>query len=420
MPISLNPECRRRLLQILTAELPKARVDHGHFLKWSTLDGVYQADEALPDKTRHDAAQWISETPFSTFVLGSLSAQLTRQFEYNSNADTPLSAFQGYEDPTAVAEQLLSSFETLPWKYTFLFDLSLLAHEGDESTTREYPLTETASLVAPGPEFADSFELLPEGDTLSLFFLERDSGPRKWLSNHYYLKLAVDGFVEDLLTTRPVEDSIVFIRCVAGLLMGSGGVYSKAQYSLVPSTSPIHVYLEGQNGRQLLRSQSLPSEYAEKLRTLEWIETENLHGAKWAGWMNYFQNRLRPVLEATHDKNAIRRAAQWYFDSQCGSNQLLQFVQATVALEILLGDKASSDVVGIAELLANRCAYLLAESHAERSGMLREVKDLYSTRSQIVHRGKHRLSNDEFGQLAKLRSYTRRVIHREIDLLSKT
>jgi hypothetical protein len=78
-----------------------------------------------------------------------------------------------------------------------------------------------------------------------------------------------------------------------------------------------------------------------------------------------------------------------------GSNQLLAFVQAMVALEILLGDKESSDLTGLTELLSNRCAYLLGETQSERHGILQKFRAIYHVRSQIVHSGKSRLSDKE-------------------------
>ena len=62
----------------------------------------------------------------------------------------------------------------------------------------------------------------------------------------------------------------------------------------------------------------------------------------------------------------ILRAGAWLFDSYCGHNELLSFVQATVALEIILGDKNESDRVGIGALLGNRCAYLISKTHDQR------------------------------------------------------
>src|SRR5829696_4079636 len=46
-------------------------------------------------------------------------------------------------------------------------------------------------------------------------------------------------------------------------------------------------------------------------------------------------------------------AGQWLFDSYVGQNDLLSFVQTMIALEILLGDKERSDLLGLNELLRN-------------------------------------------------------------------
>lgn len=53
----------------------------------------------------------------------------------------------------------------------------------------------------------------------------------------------------------------------------------------------------------------------------------------------------------------LLRACRWLYDSHVGEDKLLNFVQAMVVLEILLGDRSTSDEVGLGTLLANRCAY---------------------------------------------------------------
>ena len=90
----------------------------------------------------------------------------------------------------------------------------------------------------------------------------------------------------------------------------------------------------------------------------------------------------------------------------------------TVALEILLGEKASSDLIGIGELLANRCAYLIGKSHTQRGEIQAEVKSIYATRSRIVHAGQSRLSAREKHQLARLHVLCVRVIEKELELLA--
>jgi hypothetical protein len=88
-------------------------------------------------------------------------------------------------------------------------------------------------------------------------------------------------------------------------------------------------------------------------------------------------------------------AGRWLLDSWGGKNELLSFVQATVALEILLGDKDVSDLLGVGALLRNRCAYLVGKTHKERAEILGDFKKIYDIRSKIVHRGKDRLKENE-------------------------
>jgi hypothetical protein len=88
-----------------------------------------------------------------------------------------------------------------------------------------------------------------------------------------------------------------------------------------------------------------------------------------------------------------------------------------VVLEVLLGDKATSDVIGLGQLLRNRCAYLIGKSHEERHTLLRDFDEIYAVRSQIVHRGKAKLNFKERLLNSKLRDICNRVIQREVDLL---
>jgi len=88
-----------------------------------------------------------------------------------------------------------------------------------------------------------------------------------------------------------------------------------------------------------------------------------------------------------------------------------------VALEILLGDKASSDIMGLGELLRNRCAYLIGKTHDQRQDILKDFKQIYEIRSKIVHRGKSKLTFNERGLFMNLQWLCRRVIQEEIELL---
>jgi hypothetical protein len=126
---------------------------------------------------------------------------------------------------------------------------------------------------------------------------------------------------------------------------------------------------------------------------------------------------LKAVLRNPSRAQNILLAAQWLFENHSGSDELLGFVQMTVVAEILLGDKRSSDLVGVTELLANRCAYLIADSAAERDLLIQDFRAIYTVRSAIVHSGKSRLNSQERRLLDRLRQICARIILKEMQLL---
>ena len=84
------------------------------------------------------------------------------------------------------------------------------------------------------------------------------------------------------------------------------------------------------------------------------------------------------------------------------------------SLEILLGDKASSEATGLMVLLKNRCAYSIGRNQAERNWILTKFDEIYDVRSRIVHRGHRRLTKAERMLFFLLQDLVRRTICHEI------
>lgn len=89
----------------------------------------------------------------------------------------------------------------------------------------------------------------------------------------------------------------------------------------------------------------------------------------------------------------IRRSVMWFDKAVNFDESDAQFVGLATALEILLTSEANinnpfSTWSGIAQQLADRCAFLMGHDLESRLEVVRRVKDLYGTRSGIVHGGK--------------------------------
>lgn len=235
-----------------------------------------------------------------------------------------------------------------------------------------------------------------------------------------YLRADVAGFVPTLGVTRPLEDFSATVRAFYGLgialrLFRAGSappgqvterpvlVFEAAAPDAFDFREPHQFGAEVNRGIDGIRVDPLGNKFTED--QLRRIARETLE-------------EIRDVFSADAEAaEGVLRAAQWLFDSHGGGNQLLSYVQATVALEILLGDKAASDQVGLGELLRNRCAYLIGSSRSQREEILDDFNRIYFTRSRIVHQGKSRLSRSDLRDLSRLRWMCSRVIQEEVKLI---
>ncbi len=188
----------------------------------------------------------------------------------------------------------------------------------------------------------------------------------------------------------------------------------------VPAKSHLIVHRQFGDAWQIWATFELPSDLS---GTLSRLDMDNLDGQikddHVAGWI---KGRL-PIVSIAFQKpdkaERVLLAGQWLLDSYIGKNELLSFVQTTVAMEILLGEEAKSDVIGIGELLRNRCAYLIGTTRSQREEILNDFGKIYDVRSKIVHRGKSKLNYEEKTLFQRLRWMCSRVISEELRLISE-
>lgn len=112
----------------------------------------------------------------------------------------------------------------------------------------------------------------------------------------------------------------------------------------------------------------------------------------------------------------IRATARWLMNSYLSENDLLAYIQATTAIEILLGEKKYTDTLGIQNLIANRLAYSIANSPEERNEIIKKFIKIYETRSDIVHNGAEEIDHAKKENLKQLQIYVRRLLLHEINL----
>jgi hypothetical protein len=243
------------------------------------------------------------------------------------------------------------------------------------------------------------------------------AGSLTWEENAVHIQIDVEGFVGPYGGSVSDLEARRFIRSACGLGLALRLFQINSNYPLYPPKYGYFVHRKDNEGNwraeRKLELDDRTSWGLEKLAMGDLVDTPEgrVH------WCPRILEEMVHVVAGGKRAEPIMLASQWYFDSATGSDPLLPFIQAMVVLEILLGDKAASKEIGLNELLRNRCAYLIGSSQEEREDLYKTFSSIYDVRSQIVHRGKHRLNAHERTLLSRLRSMCRRVIQKEVDLL---
>ena len=429
MSLGLHTECISRLENGIAEILDKLIVNYKFLLNWKSCNAIFDVEKALPKTgiVRKKLEQHISETPLRDFIYGLISLELHRNHEYDIHAlRNKLTDIEEYSDTSFTTKRLVSEFESLPWEYCVSFELGKTVESIFTEGNVECSLSDTLRIVKPDKNFLRDFSLewSEEKVESSLFKMQLsiiEGRPREWNSETAYLQFFTKGFIGKHIVTNPLEETVSLLKSFLGISIALRLFRVKSSYESSTQILSLVVHRKITGNWIVENSHRLDDEF---VRTFRDMEIDDLSGnlntpEKKAIWTAKCVERIRKIF-ANMDKGAnIVLAGRWFFESFYGENQLLSFIQIIVALEILLGENAASDITGLGELLRNRCAYLIGKSRQQREDILEDFKKIYNLRSKIVHRGKYKLSLEEKMLFYKLQWICQRVIQEEVRLISE-
>jgi hypothetical protein len=423
--INLHQKCEEQIITRLEQALGKATVKNMMFLERSSLSELLIAEKSLPNSgvIRNSLEKFISETPLFDFVYGSICKELCERDQYDSSQEQLLlQDIDGFKDLGQRAASLVAELKSLPWRYCFTFPLTSEIAKYIEKT--EIVISESARIVKKTDDFEGRFPLYSgiEGRDKDLHgaSLLVPVTNAQWSDQQAYVQIESTGYCGKWVTTEIESEAIDTLKSLLGLLIALRCIEIKRTYSR--SIEGLRYYIHREAGAwEIDDSYELDHALSKSIKD---IRKNDLNGfldtdAKKSNHVEKSIERISKALSQNPESEKVQLAGRWLFDSYSGENELLSFVQTTVALEILLGEKGSSDLMGLGELLRNRCAYLIGDSHNQRKEILNDFNEIYSIRSKIVHRGKNKLRRYERGLFYKLQWMTNRVIQEEINLLGK-
>lgn len=435
MALELHSQCLSRLREALTEYLADLRVDKRMFLHFESTVRLALAEKILPEtgSLRHKLGEYVGELPLLTFISDSINRELIENETYDANSShLPITSLPKYRDLKELADRLVQCFESLPWNYAVSLELPVEIGEHIKNTRPRFDLSSSLRILCPddsddkkrplnsGIEKRD-ISLFGPPTLLSGYLTNR---VRTWNQKTAYIQADVTGFIGGYHWTPPIQTVLAALKSFLGLSLAVRLLHVRTSRPVslfsIPQKAHFIVHRQCGDDWEMLATYELPPEL---LEMLDKLCINDLGGQikreQFTGWIESALPKISTAFRNPTKAEKTLLAGQWLLDSYVGTNELLSFVQTAVAMEILLGEEGKSDVIGIGELLRNRCAYLIGTSHSQREAILKDFGKIYEIRSKIVHRGKSKLNAEEHELFQKLRWMCRRVIAEELKLISE-
>lgn len=423
--LNLHEKLKARLTTSLAEALPQVEVNNNMFLNSDSRLALIKLDESLPDHgaLRDQLSEYVdSDFPAMVFVYDSLQDELAVN-EYSQNGLKKLTEVAGFEDAPAHAARLIDAFQSLPRRYVFSIPLPSDVSELFVPFVVDESLGPNIRLVKATKEFAEKYPLDHTDEKRqskihggSLLF--PTPANVTYSENRIYLQIETQGFVGSYGGTVPAVRAERLLKSFLGLGLALRLLKVEDVYHMSPPTHSFFVHKADGDGWTIHTKIDFDRDTS---RVFDQLRSNDMFtGASKERKLSLAMlivDELRAVFSAGDKADATTLGAGWLFESYGVQDRRLSYVQSMVVLEVLLGDKAMSDAIGLGQLLRNRCAYLIGKSHEERRTLLKDFDELYAVRSQIVHRGKATLNFKERLLSNKLRDICNRVIQREVDLL---
>lgn len=416
----ISPKTQLLLTEKLWPMLGKVEVIDGLDLDPDFFDEM-EVLESLPTRDEQKRLKMlIGEQPIASFFYDEVSRDILGKLVAEEGMQ--LSTMAGYGDLKVAAERLVSSLAGLPRIYTLTVEMPsalqvLFTGNRPELQLAEGVVLKMGAAIEGGR--IPPIEMAKDQPAAAEYALKSTQ------VTTVLLMIQFDGFAASYGGTDSTERALLTAQAFIGSLVAHSILRVRPQRLAPDERSPrFEVRAVGDAADMPVEHSNLPEPFAlagrgragsflrKRLQSAGGLDELRLHVRRMG---SIFAKREGELVHGN-----LVLGCKWFLDSYLGTDQVMGYVQAAVALESLLGEKAESNLVGIGALLSNRCAYMLAESVDDRRRLMKEVKDVYDVRSKIVHAGQSRLAGEDHGNFVKLHRICGDVIRHETNLVART
>jgi hypothetical protein len=389
--IKLTSALEKHLVLEIVAGLHDTIPQYGfvfaHDFKWAD-----ELMKELPEDVKAKIDRFIGERGLSQFIAGEIDNELDRTTGVPDIDKTlPITQLPFLQNTLKYSRNLVEKLKHIPNRYILTVPLpeqfsEPLLNKVDEKTNLGPDISIIRGNLLEG-HLPVTSEFIGVDVTLFRDYAEkRTQVQREWSDDRMYFSLPILGYENASASSslsRQLEDNL-------RAFYGAATAIGMLSYSWRPDAAKDAFVTGHSSGDNELRFTSrLEGElvrHNDRVSTLEYAKahTDNLKAD-----FNKRINLIATIFQKNIDCAKLFSACIWYYRAYTNDRPLDALLQATIAIETMLGDQKAAEGVGLTNLLASRCAFLLGRSSSHRAKIADEFKKIYALRSAIVHEGRH-------------------------------
>jgi hypothetical protein len=374
----------------------------------------------LPEDARSKIDRYVGEKGLARFLESEIQARLDRLPTHVTIAKNDRAARIPFlQNPLPFAREIIATLRKLPIRYRATVALPSVLSEflGDEV---DDCITLPAGVsIAKGGSLPDNLQIFADSERVDqgLFndFIESDDVDRSLRNDLLYLSIPLNGYAYAKGASSLARYAEDHVRAFFGAGIAIGFLDHLWQREGIPKEHRF-IMIHDELTKKILATESQEEELYARRTSCSTADFAERH--KQDLWQEY-QSTLKTIGTIYTENTDCRKlfaACIWFYRAKMNRRPLDALLQATIAIEVMLGDRRAAEGIGLTNLLESRCAYLLGRSLSARAKIAADFRRVYDLRSQVVHEGRHTLKTGDRETVNTALRLCARIISQELTI----
>lgn len=387
MTIKLPGDVENNLVLSIAEGINRTTPKHD-FIFSEDLKWAKEIQAKLPTDAQAKIDRYIGENGLAVFLDSEIDKDRYKspslpQFKEG----VPITELAMFRDSVGYAKRIVATLKSIPIRYRLTGPLPLTFSEPLIGIWPANVTLPSDIMIATGSSLPDPLPVISGSPYIdSRLFKDvwtGDAEDRLFSDDRLYFTLPMLGYVKgspSASLNRAYED---YLRA----FYGAGNAVGMLGFGSAKTDDRSYVATHDEVTREIIQTERLEEELRKKdyyCSTERWF---NRHGS--TDELVKTLGIIGTIFKDNIDCRRLFAACIWYYKAKVNARPLDSILQATIAIEVMLGDRKASEGIGLTNLLASRCSYLLGRSSQHREKIASDFKRIYELRSEVVHEGRH-------------------------------